>query len=83
MTSFEIPYSQLSDGTWSVSVNHAESRHFSSRVAALNYAMSEARTLANRGFRTIVSVEGADGQWRAFDDDMKSFGTEQDFGRGN
>jgi hypothetical protein len=72
MTSFEIPYAQLSDGTWSVSVNHAEGRHFSSRVAALSYAINEAKTLASRGIAIIISVEGADGQWRAFDDEMKS-----------
>ena len=82
MTSFEIPYAQFSDDTWSVSVNHAESRYFSSRMAALNYAMNEARTLAIRDIAAIISVEGADGQWRDFDDDMKSFGAKRGGSRG-
>lgn len=73
MTSFEIPYSKLPDGTWPVSASHLEHRHFFSRIAALGYAINEARKRARRGIATIISVEGADGQWRAFDDDMKSF----------
>jgi hypothetical protein len=73
MTSFEIPYAQLSDGTWPVTVSHLEHRYFFSRMAALGYAIIEARKRARRGIATIISVEGADGQWRAFDDDMKSF----------
>jgi hypothetical protein len=71
--SYEIPFAQLSDGTWSVSVNHAEGQHFASRVAALNHALTEAKALARRGKATMISIEGADGRWRAFDTNVKCF----------
>lgn len=71
MITYDIPFSSLPSGPWGVCFSDSKLRLFDSRVAALAFAMRDAERKRREGLVVMVSVEGADGRWRAFDPDMK------------
>ncbi|WP_458071911.1 hypothetical protein [Rhodanobacter sp. BL-MT-08] len=73
MITFKIPFEAERDALWRVLVGDDPDRQtFSSRLAAMRFAMQRAASLArtSRG-EARVFIEGADGHWRRFDATMK------------
>ena len=52
--------------------NDPDRQTFSSRLAAIRFAMQRAASLARTSREARVVIEGADGQWRRFDATMTS-----------
>jgi hypothetical protein len=71
MITYDIPFSSIPTGQWGVCFSSGKIQLFNTRVAALAFAMRDAERKRREGLAAVVSVEGADGRWRAFDPDMK------------
>jgi hypothetical protein len=73
---FDIPYEPSCAGDWLVTVQASEElggnaqRRFPSRKAALAYANHESRRRDPGGKNTAINLEGADGRWRGFTQDI-------------
>jgi hypothetical protein len=67
----QLAYAPDDSGVWILKAINGVARRFSSRVAALNFAMRDAAERALPGVAGVISVQGADGVWRSFDSGMK------------
>ncbi len=74
MVTFKIPFEAERDAIWRVLVGcHADRQTFSSRLAAIRFAMQRAASVARTTREEArVVIEGADGHWRRFDASMTS-----------
>jgi hypothetical protein len=72
MIAFDIFYEARPGGMWDLRLSNESARFFPTRLAALAYAIREAGRRKSEGTLVQISVEGADGRWRAFDSEMKA-----------
>ena len=73
VVTFKIPFEAERDAIWRVLVgNDPDRQTFSSRLAAIRFAMQRAASLARTSREARVVIEGADGHWRRFDATMTS-----------
>ncbi|OOG52323.1 hypothetical protein B0E48_17295 [Rhodanobacter sp. C03] len=56
---------------WLVQVSNGGHPEFKTRVDAIRFAVGAARKVKHRGDEALITVEGVDGQRRAFDHDAK------------
>jgi hypothetical protein len=71
MITYDIPFNVMPPDSRGVCFTGGKIQLFDTRVAALAFAMRDAERKRREGLTVVVSVEGADGRWRAFDQDMK------------
>jgi len=66
MMTFDLPYCPDEEGTYPLSINESPPLRFSSRRAALTYAVKLATQGAQQGHEYAINMEGGDGKWRLF-----------------
>jgi hypothetical protein len=67
MSTFYIPYCESQSAEWRV-VENGKTQLFHSRREALVFAIDRCREARASGDPSaVISIEGNDGQWRAFD----------------
>ncbi len=71
MITYDIPFACFPSGQWSASFTGGKLQLFDTRLSAITFAVRDSNRKRLAGFEAVISVEGADGRWRAFDPDMK------------
>lgn len=66
MMMFDLPYAPDEEGAYPLSINESPPLRFSSRQAALSYAVKLANQRADHGKDYAINLEGGDGKWRLF-----------------
>jgi hypothetical protein len=71
MVIYDVAYRPVSDGSWTVKASDDGYKEFPTRTDALRFAIDAALDAHRHGDDAAVSVEGADGRWRLFDEHAK------------
>jgi hypothetical protein len=66
MMTFDLPFAPDTQGAFALSINESPPLRFSSRGAALSYAVRLANQRIAQGLDYAINVEGGDGKWRLF-----------------
>jgi hypothetical protein len=71
MVIYDVAYAPVQDGNWTVKASDDGFKEFSTRNDALRFAIDAALVARKHGDDAAVSIEGADGRWRMFDERAK------------
>ena len=70
MIIFDIPYSPA-NGRWAVQAGTDGHPEFKTRIDAIRFAVDAALKAQQHGDDALITIEGVDGQRRAFDHEIK------------
>jgi hypothetical protein len=71
MVIYDVPYQPVPDGNWTVKASDDGQKAFPTRNDALRFAIDAALDAHRHGDDAAISIEGADGRWRLFDERAK------------